>query len=59
MLGHHIQAGDAMNDDLQAPMPTDHACRRRAFLLIFLIYVAALLVDALVADWSLISGWFQ
>jgi hypothetical protein len=30
-----------MNEDLQAPMPTDPHCRRRAFLLIALLYGAA------------------
>ena len=30
-----------MNEDLQAPMPSDPHCRRRAFQLIALLYLAA------------------
>lgn len=34
-----------MKEDLQAPMPSDPHCRRRAFQLIALVYGAAGLVN--------------
>jgi hypothetical protein len=43
-------------DDLQAPIPTDHNCRRRAFLILGALYGAALLADTLAANWDLIAS---
>ena len=36
-----------MNDDLQATMPSDPHCRRRAFQLIALLYGAAALANVI------------
>ncbi len=40
-----------MNEDLQAPMPSDPHCRHRAFQIIGLLYLAAALANV----WWLVS----
>lgn len=47
------------DEDLQAPIPSDHNVRRRAWWIIGGFYGGALFADELLGNWPLIVSWFQ